>query len=79
MNFALPVGSLEKSFSLLIVFSDLERGQNPHNESPINQKEKSSIPFEIRVFIHTTINTMKQQGTPWQCKEWSPQFCLFEV
>lgn len=40
MNFTLPIGSLEKSVSLIIAFPDLERGKKSHNESPVNLKEK---------------------------------------
>lgn len=60
MNFTLPVGSLEKSVSLIIASPDLEKEKKSHNESPVNLKEKSCILFEICVFILTSANTMKQ-------------------
>lgn len=62
MNFALPVGSLEKSIPLLIVFLDLvRRKKKSHKESTIKEKEKKKDAlFEIRVFILSTASTMKQ-------------------
>lgn len=62
MNFALPVGSLEKSISLLIVFPDMVRGKKKITQSKIGKKKvkKKSTLFEISVFILATANTMKQ-------------------
>lgn len=64
MNFALPLGSLEKSVSLLIVSSDWQREEgrgNSHKENTMNLKENT--PHEVPAVSLRIGNTVQSNKT----------------